>query len=453
MSEDNEQPLPQILCVDDEKAILKSLRRVLMDEDCEVLTAPSGAEGLDVLNKETNVALIISDQRMPEMTGVEFLQQAKAITPSAYRVMLTGYADINATMDAVNHGEIWRYITKPWDDEQLVFLVRDAIRHYNLENENLRLHGVIEKKNKELQQWNDRLKQRVLSQTNLIREKHENLAKQNRALRESFEQNLLAFSDLTSLRDKSLRNHSFSTAAIATKAAQLLKLEVGELQHIRAAALLHGIGKLAIADTLLKKPEEELTPSEKIIFNSYTVRSQTAISPINELQEAGKLIRHITEEFNGSGSPDHLKGDQIPLGSRIIAIAKYIDRKFNSGTYGIYGVLEQVIKSCDAQAGTRFDADLVPIVSEAARLYYSESKSSEPEDIREELYPMDLRVGMVVLRDVYSGTGILLLKQGSTLSSESISALKRYYDTDPPDGPVLTLKADQPESMVKNIEE
>lgn len=444
MSEDNEQPLPQVLCVDDEKAILKSLRRVLMDENCEVLTAPSGAEGLDILNEEHNIALIISDQRMPVMTGVEFLQQAKTIAPSAYRVMLTGYADINATMDAVNHGEIWRYITKPWDDEQLIFLVRDAIRHYNLENENLRLQGVIEKKNEELKQWNDRLKQRVLSQTNLIREKHENLAKQNRALRESFEQNLLAFSDLTSLRDKNLRNHSFSTAAIATKAAQLLKLEAEELEHIREAALLHGIGKLAIPDNLLQKPEEELSESEKVIFNSYTVRSQTAIGPISDLHEAGKLIRHITEKFDGSGSPDHLTGDQIPLGSRILTIAEYIDRRFNSGSYGIYGVLEQIIDSCNSQAGTRFDADLVPIVAESARLYYSESTSSETENTREELYPIDLKVGMVVLRDVYSGTGILLLKQGSNLSSESISALKRYYDTDPPDGPVLILKADQP---------
>lgn len=442
MSEDIQQLQPQILCVDDETAILKSLRRVLMDENCEVLTAPSGAEGIDILKEESNIALIISDQRMPEMTGVDFLQQAKIIAPSAYRVMLTGYADINATMDAVNHGEIWRYITKPWDDEQLILLVRDAIRHYHLENENKRLQQIVEKQNQELKEWNQRLKQRVLSQTNLIREKHENLAIQNRNLRESFEQNLLAFSELISLRDKSLRNHAVTTAAIATKAGQLLKLEAEEIQQIRAAALLHGIGKLAIADELLRKPEEELTASEKILFNSYTVRSQTAISAISDLQEAGKLIRHITEEFNGKGSPDRLAGKDIPRGSRIIALAEYIDRKFNSGTYGIYGVLEQVIDSCTEQAKTRFDPKLIPIVAEASRLHYSESKSAESENTRQELYPIDLKVDMVVLRDVYSGTGVLLLKQGSTLNSESITALKRYYDIDPPEGPVLVLRKD-----------
>lgn len=443
MVEAREHTQPQVLCVDDEKSILKALRRVLIDEDCEVLTAPSGAEGLNVLNQENNIALIISDQRMPEMTGVEFLQQAKLITPLAYRVMLTGYADINATMDAVNHGEIWRYITKPWDDEQLVFLVRDAIRHYNLEHENIRLQAVIEKKNEELRHWNDRLKHRVLSQTNLIREKHENVAKQNRVLRESFEQNLLAFSELTSLRDKSLRNHSFNTAAIAIKTAQLMKLKEREIQHIRQAALLHSIGKLAIPDSLLQKKENELTASDKVIFSSYTVRSQTVLSPIDDLQEAGELIRHITEQFDGSGTPDHLAGELIPQGSRIISIAEYINRKFNSGTYGIYGILEQVIDDCTDNAGTRFDPKLVPLVAEAARQYYSEGESSETGNTREELYPKDLKVGMFVLRDVYSGTGILLLKQGSSLNDESITALKRYYDTDPPDGPVLILKKEE----------
>lgn len=443
MSESPTELTPQVLCVDDEKSILKSLRRVLIDEECEILTAPSGAEGLAILREEENVALIISDQRMPEMTGVEFLKQAKTIAPSAYRVMLTGYADIKATMDAVNHGEIWRYISKPWDDEQLILLVRDAIRHYKLENENKRLQGVIEEKNQELKDWNERLKQRVLSQTNLIRERNENLAQKNRNLRESFEQNLLAFSNLSALRDDSQRNHSFSTASIATKAGELLELDSTELKNIRAAALLHGIGKLVIPDEILQKAEEDLTPREKAIFNSYTVRSQTAIGAIDDLHEAGKIIRHITEQFDGKGSPDHLAGENIPLGSRVVAIAEYIDRMFKSEHLGTYGVLDRVIDNCNALAGTRFDPTLVPVVAKASQQHYAETESEDTELKREELYPMDLKVGMIISRDVYSGTGILLLKQGSALSSESISALKRYYDTDPPDGPLLVLKEDQ----------
>lgn len=450
MSESPPEFLPQILCVDDEVSILKSLRRVLIDEECEIFIATSGDEGLAILREEKNIALIISDQRMPVMTGVEFLKQAKIIAPAAYRVMLTGYADINATMDAVNHGEIWRYIAKPWDDEQLILLVRDAIRHYNLENENKHLQSVIETKNQQLKDWNDRLKQRVLSQTNLIREKHENLAQQNRNLRDSFEQNLLAFSNLSALRDDSQRNHSFSTASIATKAGTLLALDSAELKNIRAAALLHGIGKLAIPDELLQKAEEDLTANEKEIFNSYTVRSQTAIGAIADLHEAGQIIRHITEEFDGKGSPDHLSAENIPVGSRIIAIAEYVDRKFKSGRFALYDSLAQVIELCMTHAGTRFDPKLIPIVAEAAELHYAQNDSEETKIDREELYPIDLKEGMIVSRDVYSGTGILLLKQGSALSRESISALKRYYETDPPEGPVLILRVDQPEHSKKS---
>ncbi|MCD6525680.1 MAG: response regulator [Desulfuromonas sp.] len=413
------------------------MRRVLMDEECDVLIAGSGAEGLKTLNEVTNLALIISDQRMPEMTGVDFLQQAKDVCPAAYRVMLTGYADINATMDAVNKGEIWRYLTKPWDDEQLILLVRDAIRQFNLENENKKLQQIIEKQNQELKEWNDRLKQRVLAQTNRIREKHEELARGNKHLRESFEQTLHAFSCLIELRDKNLKNHSHSTAAISEQVAQNLKLLPKQQKNIRAAALLHGIGKLGIPDNILCKREEDLTASEKIIYNTFTVRGQTAIGPIDDLREAGIILRHLMERYDGKGGPDQLTGDNIPIGSRIIALAEHIDRHLNAGDCG---TLEQIIDGCKTQFSKRFDLRLLPIVAKAARAYYSETEQAGLPDSRQELFPKDLSTGMVVLRDVYSGTGLLLLKQGSVLNEESIKSLKRYYDTDTPKQPVLVLK-------------
>lgn len=436
MCDSTEQTLPQVLCVDDEKGILRALRRALMDEDIEVITANSGAEGLECIATATNLALIISDQRMPEMTGVEFLQQAKVLCPNAYRVMLTGYADINATMDAVNKGEIWRYITKPWDDEQIVLLVRDAVRQYNLEAENKKLQLIVEKQALELKEWNERLKQRVLSQTNRIREKHEELAITNKNLRDSFEQTLVALSGLIELRDKKLRNHARNTAAIAATAAQELKLSAEQQKDIRAAALLQGIGKLGIPEEIWIKQDKERSESEKLIFSSYTVRGQTAIDPIVDLRAAGVIIRHILERYDGKGYPDKLKGDKIPIGSRIIAIAEHIDRHISGGHSG---TLERIIDSCANEKGGCFDPELLPVVANAARSYYSESTESAPANTRSELYPNDLQCGMVVLRDVYSGTGLLLLKQGSVLSEESISALKRYYRTDPPKQPVLVM--------------
>ncbi|MDY0189556.1 MAG: response regulator [Desulfuromonas sp.] len=430
---------PQVLCVDDEKGILRALRRVLLDEDIEVITANSGAEGLECIPEATNLALIISDQRMPEMTGVEFLQQAKTICPTAYRVMLTGYADINATMDAINKGEIWRYITKPWDDEQLVLLVRDAIRQYNLEAENKRLQLIVEKQAQELKDWNERLKQRVLSQTNRIREKHEELAITNKSLRDSFEQTLGTLSGLIELRDNKLRNHARNTAAIAVATAQKLNLSAEQQKNIRAAALLQGIGKLGIPEGIWIKPDKERTESEKIIFASYPVRSQTAIDPIVDLRAAGVIIRHIMERYDGNGYPDQLQGEQIPIGARIISIAGYLDRNISTDNSAS---LESIIDVCISEEGGHFDLELLPVVADSARSYYSESQPSAPTHSRRELYPEDLRCGMVVLRDVYSGTGLLLLKQGSTLSEDSITALKRFYRTDTPKQPVLVMIKD-----------
>jgi response regulator RpfG family c-di-GMP phosphodiesterase len=436
MSTEVEHPQPQVLCVDDEKGILRALSRVLMDEDLEILTATSGAEGLTLLNEVSNLALIISDQRMPEMTGVEFLQQAKVLCPNAHRVMLTGYADINATMDAVNKGEIWRYVTKPWDDEQIILLVRDAVRQYNLEAENKKLQQIVERQTQELKEWNTRLKQRVLEQTNRIGEKHEQLAITNKNLRDSFEQTLLALSSLVELRDKKLKNHASNTAAIAEAAATSLKLGAEAQKNIRAAALLHGIGKLGIPENILAKAHKDLSISEKALYNSFTVRGQTAIDPIVELRPAGLIIRHLIERYDGLGYPDHLRGENIPIGSRIIALSEYIDRLLSSAHYG---TLEQIIDNCKTKLGTYFDPELLTTVATAARNYYSATTLNAPENTRQELYPKDLEIGMVVLRDVYSGTGLLLLKQGSVLNRESIAALKRYYSTDTPGQAVLIM--------------
>jgi response regulator RpfG family c-di-GMP phosphodiesterase len=119
-------PEPTILFVDDEPMILNSLRR-LFDDDYEVLTADSGKKGLDLLAKH-NVGVVISDQRMPEMLGHEFLSQAKALRPEAIRILLTGYSDIDDTIRSINDGEIFRYVNKPWQASRLAETINLAYR-------------------------------------------------------------------------------------------------------------------------------------------------------------------------------------------------------------------------------------------------------------------------------------------------------------------------------------
>jgi len=431
-------PLPVVLCVDDETSILRALRRLLMDEECQVEIAPSGAEGLELLSELDGVALIISDQRMPEMTGVDFLQQAKDKCPDALRVMLTGYADLEATMNAVNKGEIWRYLTKPWDDKQLILMVRDALRQYHLARENERLQSVVREQNEELKSWNDRLKQRVLEQTDRIRQKNEDLARTNKTLRSSIDHVLESFACMIELRDKKLRHHARNTAAIAEKMAEWSRMEPDEVRQVRAAGLLHGIGKLGIDDLILKKREEDLSDDERKLYEQYPIRSQTALGPIGELQEAGVIIRHLLERFDGEGEPDQLSGDDIPLGSRILAMAESLDRDMTETSDPLDIVLERM----QNDLGGRFDPTLMKLLQDAARSHYSAMNSVLENATRKECEPTMLRPGMMTLRDVYSGTGLLLLKKGVVLNEGNIKALKRYYDIDPPEQDILVLIKD-----------
>lgn len=145
-----------LLLVDDEKDILKTLT-LTFEEDYEVFTARSGLEALDILEKNS-IALIISDQRMPEMTGVELLQKSITVSPYTVRIILTGYTDTSALIQAINKGHIYQYITKPWDRQELRIIVRRALESYELGIENQRLV-------KELQVANDRL----LDENKLIR--------------------------------------------------------------------------------------------------------------------------------------------------------------------------------------------------------------------------------------------------------------------------------------------
>jgi response regulator RpfG family c-di-GMP phosphodiesterase len=158
-----------ILLVDDEESITKALRRLFRTTGFKIITALSGQEGLSVLEKaEEPVSLIISDQRMPEMSGARFLEKARTIFPDAIRFLLTGYSDMDAIVDAVNKGEIHRYLTKPWNDDDLIVQVKQAIKQYELVLENRRLNQLTIKQNKELSELNEDLEQKVIDRTRKI---------------------------------------------------------------------------------------------------------------------------------------------------------------------------------------------------------------------------------------------------------------------------------------------
>uniref|UniRef100_C6DZA8 Putative PAS/PAC sensor protein n=1 Tax=Geobacter sp. (strain M21) TaxID=443144 RepID=C6DZA8_GEOSM len=165
----------RILCVDDEKNVLRSLERIFLDDEYTILTASSGQEGLQLLDEEGQVQVVISDYRMPGMNGVEFLRGVFDRHPECIRIILSGYADTAAVVAAINEGKIYKFIPKPWNDDELRVTVNKAIEHFEAQRRNRQLAEELRLKNLELREVNVKLER-------LVEERNLELALQDRAL-------------------------------------------------------------------------------------------------------------------------------------------------------------------------------------------------------------------------------------------------------------------------------
>lgn len=163
-----------VLVVDDEVNVQKSLRRLFLDSDYRILMANSGPEALSYLEKE-QVHLVISDYRMPAMTGVELLVKVKAQYPDTIRMILSGFADVEAVVDAINQGAIYKFLAKPWNDQELLLTVKRALEHSSLQRENDRLF-------RELQSTNDALTKLAEDLESKVQERTLDLERKSRAV-------------------------------------------------------------------------------------------------------------------------------------------------------------------------------------------------------------------------------------------------------------------------------
>ncbi len=157
-----------VLFVDDEEHILKALSRLLRQEEYTLFTAGSGEDGLDILEGNT-VQLVVSDQRMPGMTGIEFLQKVKDLYPDTVRVVLSGYAEVAMIVESINQGEIYRFLAKPWNDEELKTIFRQCLEHYDIVLQNRLLMEQTRVQNEELRRLNEGLEEVVAERTHFLR--------------------------------------------------------------------------------------------------------------------------------------------------------------------------------------------------------------------------------------------------------------------------------------------
>jgi response regulator RpfG family c-di-GMP phosphodiesterase len=423
-----------ILLVDDESGILHALQRLLKVIDAKVLTANCADEALIVI-KNSPVSLIISDNRMPGKTGVELLTESRQIQPSAIRILLTGYADLETVMQAINSGAIRYYLTKPWDDDLLLSRVKESLELFEMKNDNQRLNGLTQKQNDELKELNRTLEQKVTDKTKQIKEQHEELAR-------SFMETIKAFSSIIDLRFKEVGSHSQRVAASAKKILRIMNLNQKEYQDIVVAAFLHDIGKISYPDGLLKKSEGECNRAEMEIVTRHPILGQSCVFVISGFEEIGMIIRNHHENFDGSGFPDNIRETGIPLGARIIRVADAFDHKAFFGGYPDMKMLNEAAAYLVRESGILFDPEVVKkfIDLDIARQFY-QGELMETIVVK----AFDLQKGMVVAEDIYTHSGMFVLPKGAGLSSEMINRIIKIDKFDSIQKGIVVHKANRAE--------
>jgi response regulator RpfG family c-di-GMP phosphodiesterase len=420
-----------VLIVDDEEYILTALMRLFLDEAFTILTARSGQEGLEVI-KKNDVAVIVSDQRMPGMMGADFLARSREIRPDAVRMILTGYADVASAIDAINRGGAYRYITKPWNDEELRLAIYDALERYQLIAENRRLTALTIQQNNELKKWSSELEIYVQQQTIDLSKRNKELEQLNIKLKKNFHDMIAAFLKILELRDNFLYRHSLHVAELVDAISTTMGLSSETRDPLIVAAQLHDIGMLKTPETSFLTDVKDLSAEEQREYAIHPIRGQSVLAVIEDMKQVGIWIRNHHEWYNGAGFPDRLQGEAIPLGSRIISLADAFDLNMCRHGYVLQAVPE-VLAKIRGLLGIRFDPRLFePLVAATQRLYADEhTGTGDEQDIVIEL-PLDrLMEGMVLARDIRSGSGLLLLGKGVTVSSRALEGLKRYHAVDP----------------------
>jgi len=427
-----------ILIVDDEEPILNSLKRVLQNESLQILTASSGAEGLTLLKDAANpVALIISDQRMPEMTGSQFLEQAKDHSPDTIRFLLTGYSDMDALIDAVNRGAIHRYIAKPWNDDELLLHVRQALEQYALVTENRRLLDLTQRQNTELQELNRDLGKKVDERTQEIREK-------NKALEKSFMDTFRLLSSLTEMLNPHLGEYMKHVGFLARGVALEFGLADDVVDQIEIAGMFHDVGLLGLPTALMLKDDADMDTTEFSLYIQHPEIAALGFESVQRLAGVGKIILAHHENYDGSGYPNGLRAEEIPLGARIIAAVSDYCRMVDT-----WPTEPEEIKQ---KVSNRYEASLVEdlptddpqafLAGAAASILAHETNRKYDPDVVAKLNAQialekdsprgkqwvtteELKVGMVLEEALRMKDGRPLLSKGVRLTESSIKILAK----------------------------
>lgn len=402
-----------ILLVDDEAAVLSSLKRLLRVLKCQIFTSESPLEALELL-KEQPVDIVISDMRMPEMGGECFLEQVAELCPETERIVISGYSDAQATIDAINRGKVSRFMLKPWEDDDVLKVVKKGFELASLKKENQRLSAETQEKNDALEALNKSLDAKVQART-------EQLKLANSSLKSSYRSVVRMFSTLTARRlgVKASSNNQRLNRILVTVASRL-DITGSELKQLYYAWQLRQIGKLSFTDNLLQVPYLKLAAEQQRIYQNHPVLAQAACLMVRPLYPAGQIIIQHKEYLDGSGYPKGLGKDEISLRAQILCVVNdYVELVLGAYDERHYSTAEAIAYMQEV-APERYNQNAVAALSEVVELL-----SQSGDALNDKVVHSDqLRKNMKLSRDLISEEGILLLSVDQVIDETAIERIR-----------------------------
>ena len=408
------KPKEPILLVEDEAVTLSLLKDTLEYAGYEVVGLSNPLLALEEI-KQRKFSVIISDQRMPELTGLELLGQASRIQPQATRILITAVLHLDTVIEAINKGEIFRFIVKPWLREEFLTTVHNGVQRYELICQNAQLQSATHSMNQQLVELNRSLEQQV----KLVAQQNKQLSQMNAAL----EQNLMRSMEICVHTMETfypmLGNQARRVNQLCKSLSKILQLNAEDARVLESSALLYDIGLVGVPRQIIKQWWEDpgsLDQAEQALIQQHPILGQELTAFGSSLDPVGEIIRAHHECFDGSGYPDQLEGENIPWLARLLSVAvAYASSRLTD---------TETVEKIKAGAGTLYDPEAVRAFLRAQMVAVIPRKERQ-------IMLSELRPGMVLARGIHTYNGLLLVSEGQQMNATFIEKVLNHNRIQP----------------------
>jgi len=305
--------LETVLIVDDDKAILDYAEDIFKGKGCRVVTMENPVAALEYLKTE-QVAVLLSDNHMPVMTGLELIEKANEVSSETVKIMMTAYADLSVALCAINQCQVFKFVRKPWKPKEIVDVVKDALRRY-------RTLQTIKRENEDV---------------------------------------LHSLAQTIELKDPATKGHCDRVATYAVKIAAAAGLSLDMQREIKYGSWLHDCGKIGIAENILNAARK-LHPEEFELMKNHSEWGADVVSKANLSNVVRNIVMSHHEYFDGTGYPLGLKRDQIPIEARIVSVADVFDALSTDRPYRPRFTIEETLGIVKSMAGKELFPELVEL--------------------------------------------------------------------------------------------